>query len=126
VERPRLRLSATVLHAADPNVLGAFYARLLDWPVVEDSPGWVRVRPPDGGPGLSFHDEPAYVPPVWPSAPGQQQLMLHLDVRADDLEAAVAWAVEAGATVAGHQPQRHVRVLLDPAGHPFCLFAGSG
>jgi hypothetical protein len=26
--------------------------------------------------------------------------------------------------VAGHQPQPDVRVLLDPAGHPFCLYRG--
>ena len=27
-----------------------------------------------------------------------------------------------GATVAEFQPQDNVRVLLDPAGHPFCLY----
>jgi hypothetical protein len=26
-----------------------------------------------------------------------------------------------GARVAAFQPKRNVRVLLDPAGHPFCL-----
>jgi hypothetical protein len=26
--------------------------------------------------------------------------------------------------VASHQPQKHVRVMLDPAGHPFCLWQG--
>jgi hypothetical protein len=48
--------------------------------------------------------------------------MLHLDFWVDDLDAAVAYAVAAGATVAGYQPQEAVRVLFDPAGHPFCLF----
>ena len=33
----------------------------------------------------------------------------------------MAEAVELGATIADHQPQQNVRVLLDPAGHPFCL-----
>jgi hypothetical protein len=51
-------------------------------------------------------------------------MMIHLDIEADDLDDAVAWAIEAGATLAEHQPQEGVRVLLDPAGHPFCLFAG--
>jgi Glyoxalase-like domain len=37
----------------------------------------------------------------------------------------VAWAVEAGATLASYQPQEHVRALLDPAGHPLCLFQGA-
>jgi hypothetical protein len=31
------------------------------------------------------------------------------------------FAADLGATVAEHQPQRNVRVLFDPAGHPFCL-----
>jgi len=49
-------------------------------------------------------------------------MMMHLDIAVDDIEAGVAWALQAGATLAGYQPQEHVRVLLDPAGHPFCLF----
>ena len=63
-----------------------------------------------------------HVPPVWPAGPGDPRMQLHLDVEVDDLDAAVALAVEAGATVAGFQPQAGVRVCLDPAGHPFCLF----
>jgi glyoxalase superfamily protein len=31
------------------------------------------------------------------------------------------WATALGATLAVAQPQDNVRVLLDPAGHPFCL-----
>lgn len=41
-----------------------------------------------------------------------------------DLQAAVAHALELGATIADYQPQQTVRVLLDPAGHPFCLYLG--
>jgi hypothetical protein len=33
----------------------------------------------------------------------------------------VSDAVALGAQVASFQPQDKVRVLLDPAGHPFCL-----
>ena len=51
-------------------------------------------------------------------------MMLHLDFATDDVDAAVEWAIEAGATVAEYQPQPHVKVMLDPAGHPFCLFRG--
>jgi len=31
-------------------------------------------------------------------------------------------SVGLGATLAEFQPQEDVRVLLDPAGHPFCLY----
>jgi Glyoxalase-like domain len=48
--------------------------------------------------------------------------MLHLDILVDDLGTAGAHALAAGATLADFQPQDDVRVYLDPAGHPFCLF----
>ena len=60
--------------------------------------------------------------PVWPSVEGEQLQMMHLDVGVADLEAGVRWAVDQGAAVADHQPQADVRVMLDPDGHPFCLF----
>ncbi len=49
-------------------------------------------------------------------------MQVHLDVEVDDLDAGVAYAVEAGATLAEFQPQDDVRVLIDPVGHPFCLW----
>ncbi|MEX0927348.1 MAG: VOC family protein [Dehalococcoidia bacterium] len=121
---PRMRISATVLGAPDPQALGAFYARFLGWMVAESDHTWTRVMPPNGGPGLSFQRESYFVPPVWPVKQGAQQMMSHLDIAVEDLEAAVAWAVDAGATLAEHQPQEMVRVMRDPAGHVFCLFTG--
>nr|WP_243422478.1 VOC family protein [Micromonospora globispora] len=59
---------------------------------------------------------------VWPAGPQEPQMMAHLDIKVDDLDAASAHAVVVGATVAAFQPQDDVRVHLDPAGHPFCLF----
>ncbi len=47
--------------------------------------------------------------------------MMHFDFQVGDLDAAVDDAVTLGATVADAQPQENVRVLIDPAGHPFCL-----
>lgn len=115
-------LAAVVLDCADTDELAAFYGGLLGWPVTERDEGWTLMRAPGGGAGLAFQAEPGYVPPVWPEEPGQQQKMLHLDLRVTDLPSAVARAVAAGAREADHQPQDDVRVLLDPAGHPFCLF----
>ena len=119
---PRTTLVATVLDTPDPRALAAFYATLLAWPPPEeDDPEWVTLRPDGGGTGLSFQREPDYVRPTWPTAGGAQQMMSHLDIEVDDLDAAVAHAVAAGATVAEFQPQDDVRVCLDPDGHPFCL-----
>lgn len=53
-------------------------------------------------------------------------MMMHVDVEVGDLDATVTHAVELGATVAEFQPQPHVRVLLDPDGHPSCLHTDAG
>jgi hypothetical protein len=71
---------------------------------------------------IEFQWDEHYVAPVWPTEPGSQQMMMHIDIAVDDLDAGVAWAIAQGATLASHQPQEDVRVMLDPAGHPFCLF----
>jgi catechol 2,3-dioxygenase-like lactoylglutathione lyase family enzyme len=123
---PRLTLSDIVLDAPKARELAAFYRRLLGWEVEqdEDDGDWIKLRSPDGGAGLSFQTEPAYTRPTWPAGPGDQQMMLHLDIAVDDLETSGAHALAAGATLAEFQPQDDVRVYLDPAGHPFCLFLG--
>ncbi len=119
---PPVTVSAVVLGAPDARVLAEFYRRLLGWEVVDDEPDWVKLAPSEGGMGLSFQTEADHVPPVWPAGPGEQQMMMHLDIRVADLDEVGARAVEAGARPADVQPQEGVRVYLDPAGHPFCLF----
>ena len=91
-------LTATVLQSPDPVRLARFWGALTGWTVHEDGPTWL------------------------PPAPGTQGMQLHLDLQVEDLHAATARALELGATEAAFQPQDDVRVLLDPDGHPFCLF----
>ena len=43
-----------------------------------------------------------------------------------DLGAAVYDAIGLRAELHVHQPQDDVRVMLDPAGHPFCLYVDPG
>ena len=117
-----LRLATICIDCADAGAMADFYARLLGWEVTLREPNWVLLRDPTGGTGLSFQAEENYRPPVWPEQPGGQGKMLHLDILVDDLDAAVAHALAAGARLAVHQPRARVRVLLDPADHPFCLF----
>jgi catechol 2,3-dioxygenase-like lactoylglutathione lyase family enzyme len=129
------RVSAAVLGSPRPRALAAFYERLLGWSRVADEParpgappedGWVMLRPLQRGTGLSFQFEPEYVAPTWPAERGHQQMTMHLDIAVDDVDEAVARGLEAGAKLADHQPQAHVRVMLDPDGHPFCLFPDPG
>jgi hypothetical protein len=53
-------------------------------------------------------------------------MMVHLDFEVDDLDVAGAHAIAAGAVLATYQPEDDVRVYIDPAGHPFCLFLAEG
>jgi catechol 2,3-dioxygenase-like lactoylglutathione lyase family enzyme len=121
-QEPSVTLTGVVLDSPDPRALADFYFRLLGGTVEQDEPDWVKLRLPGGGAGLSFQTEGGYVRPAWPAGPGDQQMMIHLDIAVSDLDAAGDRALAAGATLAEFQPQDDVRVYLDPAGHPFCLF----
>ena len=49
---------------------------------------------------------------------------MHLDLAAEDLDAAAGAVLAIGGTEAGTQPDpERWRVMLDPVGHPFCLSA---
>jgi catechol 2,3-dioxygenase-like lactoylglutathione lyase family enzyme len=111
-----------VLDSPTPGALARFYATLLEWEVGSEEDGWVTVRPPEGVAYLGFHLNAHHVRPVWPSTPEQPQQQLHLDFEVEDLAAAVEHALELGAVLADFQPQDGLRVLLDPDGHPFCLY----
>jgi catechol 2,3-dioxygenase-like lactoylglutathione lyase family enzyme len=130
---PRLQLSSVTIGCPNPRELAGFYADLLGAGITANDPprpgepdaaGWAQIRTPNdsGIVTLNFEYERHWAPPVWPSEPGKQHITEHLDIRVEDLESAVAWALECGATLADFQPQEDVRVCLDPAGHPFCLF----
>jgi catechol 2,3-dioxygenase-like lactoylglutathione lyase family enzyme len=113
------------IEAPDPGALARFYADLLGWPIVHEEPG-TAVLAPQGSTYLVFQQATGYQPPVWPPVDGEPRPMMHLDFQVGDLDAAVAEALALGATLATAQPQEHVRVLLDPAGHPFCLCRDEG
>jgi catechol 2,3-dioxygenase-like lactoylglutathione lyase family enzyme len=111
-----------VLGAPNARELAYFYRDLLGWELATDEPDWCTMGVPDAPMNLAFQTEEHHVRPVWPAGPGDPQMQLHLDLQVTDLEGAVADAVAFGATMAEFQPQQDVRVLFDPAGHPFCLY----
>jgi hypothetical protein len=86
---------------------------------VEGDGEWVDLKVP-GGQSLAFQAAPGFTAPQWPSADHSQQF--HLDLTADDLDAA-----EEGVLALGAKPldtgdrSRSWRVYADPAGHAFCL-----
>jgi Glyoxalase-like domain len=111
------RYPGIVLDCPDAAALGTFYGTMLDWKI-ELSDGWADIRA-DYGQCISFQQVDDYAPPKWPAQDVPQQM--HLDVIVDDLDAAEAELLKLGATRHEHQPSDRFRVLLDPAGHPFCL-----
>lgn len=119
----RVQLAGMVLDAVDPQALARFYQGLLGWVIEIDTPAWAKIVPADASrPSLAFQADPAHRRPSWPAGPQDVQMQAHLDLVVDDLDRASARAESLGALPAGHQPQRDVRVYLDPEGHPFCLF----
>ena len=114
------------LDAPDGPALAHFYQQLLGWQLFEESVPWSTLAPSEtAGYNLAFTTEEHYVRPVWPTVEGQPQMQIHLDFEVDDLAEGVAHALSCGAELASYQPQEDVRVMLDPAGHPFCLYVDS-
>jgi predicted enzyme related to lactoylglutathione lyase len=109
------------MEASDPGALAGFYSELLGWPIGHQDPDTAIVAVPGSPTYLVFQRADDFVAPVWPPVDGRQRTMMHFDFQVGDLDAAVEDAVALGARLADHQPQEHVRVMVDPAGHPFCL-----
>ncbi len=72
------------------------------------------------GTGIGFYRLTHYRRPTWPSPEVEKQV--HLELGCDDLTESQAQLVALGATVPEAQPTTNDRrILIDPAGHPFCL-----
>lgn len=109
----------------EPYELAKFYAKLLNWEIPYHNEEYVCIGAPgiEQGvyPGITFQRNTEYIPPVWPEKTEAQQKMAHLDFAVNDLEKAVQYAIQCGATIAEEQFSDGWRVMFDPAGHPFCL-----
>jgi catechol 2,3-dioxygenase-like lactoylglutathione lyase family enzyme len=109
--------AAVNIDCPDPKQLGEFYRDLTGMPLREQDGFYFLGN--DDSIMFFFQAVEDYIAPTWPTQDRGQQL--HLDFRVTDLDAAVAEAERLGATVPEHQPGAFWKVLLDPAGHPFCL-----
>ncbi|HEX3782320.1 MAG TPA: VOC family protein [Pseudonocardiaceae bacterium] len=114
-------LAALVIDCADPEPIAAFYQLACGGEIIhrDADSAWVTV----GAMTVIFRQVAGYRPPTWPAE--DVPVQLHFDFFVDDLTAAQARLCEYGATVAEYQPGRAdgLLVLLDPAGHPFCIAA---
>ncbi|WP_367136827.1 MULTISPECIES: VOC family protein [Streptomyces] len=125
--RPALagRVTSHAIWSDDGRRLAEFYAAALGSEVSEayrDEEGREAAFPVwVGGAMFIFWTAASFKAPEWP----RDELVFHMDITFDDVEAAERRLVELGATKPGHQPGgEHWTVLLDPSGRPFCISAG--
>ncbi|GLB32461.1 glyoxalase/bleomycin resistance/dioxygenase family protein [Lacrimispora amygdalina] len=120
-----IKLKTVILECRDIPQLLSFYTGLLHWPVVFEIDTFVGIHSNQDEMGIAFQYDENYIPPTWPSKPGHQQMMAHLDFAVDDkneLKEAMEKAIKLGAKIADEQYGGEEWVtMLDPAGHPFCF-----
>jgi hypothetical protein len=113
-----LRVGSVSLDCADHRELATFWADLLGGEIalVTEEVAVVKLDHLL----LTTLKLETYVRPTWPAGAVPKQE--HIDVDVDDLEEAERLAISLGAVRAQMQPDPETYVvLLDPAGHPFCL-----
>lgn len=114
-----ISLAMVTIDCDDAHAMAQFWSALLGGEITHDEGDYAMVEA--GGVRLGFGRDDDYTRPAWPDHGAKQ---FHLDLSAQDLDAATARAIELGATLAEPQPEEAAGkwvVLLDPAGHPFCF-----
>ena len=120
MNKPDIRFGAVTIDCGKSQVkpMIDFYTGLLG----------LKLIGPEDGPfpylegenfAITLQPEEGYLPPTWPDLERGQQL--HLDFLVKDLPAAAAYALSLGAVESPVQFSQDWHILLDPAGHPFCL-----
>jgi Glyoxalase-like domain len=115
---PTARLAGVSLDTSDPAGLAEFYRQMLGLDTYLETGDFVALK----GAGILVTTQrvEGHVPADWPTGPVPKQI--HLELAVDDLDGAEMAALALGATRAVEQPAPdRWRVLIDPAGHPFCI-----
>ena len=116
-QTPTATIGMVSIDCDDAKAMADFYSAALGWDVAFQQDGYAMLQ--HGDQRLGFGETPDYQRPVWPDS-GHKEF--HLDLAAEDVDAMVARCVQLGATKPDQQPGGdRWTVLLDPAGHPFCL-----
>ncbi len=114
-ENSSSNLRAVNFDCSDPTALAEFYQGLIGGEI-EPQDGWIDINR-QGDVWLSFQEVDGYQPPTWPSQERGQQI--HIDFHTSDRQEHVHRAGELGAERL--EVNKGFTVMLDPAGHPFCI-----
>jgi catechol 2,3-dioxygenase-like lactoylglutathione lyase family enzyme len=112
-------LAGVTLDCADHKELAAFYRDVLGWDMIwsDDNVAYLKG---EGETRLGFQRVADYHAPRWPGSQAPQQS--HLELSVPNIGEAEATLLKLGATKPDFQPGGETwTVLLDPAGHPFCI-----
>ncbi|MDQ1653671.1 MAG: hypothetical protein QOI35_2871 [Cryptosporangiaceae bacterium] len=110
-----LEWEQVVVDAADPPLIGSWWARALGWVVVNAAEDEYEIRQhPDLLPGILFV-------PTREGKKGKNRL--HFDFRPDDQDTEVERLLDLGAVRAdiGQEGEEPWVVLADPEGNEFCV-----
>jgi hypothetical protein len=107
----------------------ALYRDMFGIQILDKEERWAMLGDPAAGMNINIQAEDWYVPPVWPEDAAVQAKMMHFEIEVDHVDHAVTRATALGARQASNQPADRdlstLRVMLDPSGHPFCLWSRS-
>lgn len=121
-----MKLGSIVIDSSNANELAEFYKNLLGcykkvYDHGEDGEWIVLSNKEESTTRLVFQQNDDYEKPIWPEEKSKQQQMLHLDFYSDNVDESINHALACGAVLADYQSPENWQVLLDPAGHPFCI-----
>ncbi|KAB2381626.1 VOC family protein [Actinomadura montaniterrae] len=117
---PAPSLFAVTLDCPEPVELARFYQAFVGGKLFFSSNKDYVALVIDAGFSLDFQHVANPAPVRWPASSAARRV--HLDFAVDDLDQAEKHLLGIGAVLADFQPGgRKFRVLLDPAGHPFCI-----
>lgn len=111
-------IGAITIDCDDADAMRRFYAEALGGVDIPSFAQSVRV----GGMPLNFRELEDWVRPTWPG--GDMQIHFEILVNVGELETQEARLMSLGAKKSPHQDPNDpgLIVMLDPAGHPFCIF----
>ena len=122
-ESPLVQWFAETIDCDDADAMTNFYATILNGRIMRRTAVSVSIKA--HGLLLNFRAVPDYRRPTWPSS--EVPMQSHFELVVEDPNVAAKEMGRLGARMADHQDPSDpdLLVLLDPAGHPFCLIRSS-
>jgi catechol 2,3-dioxygenase-like lactoylglutathione lyase family enzyme len=115
---PVATFTAVTVDCPDPRTLAEFYREVTGQEIIYSDDDYAYLDSGGAGVSLGFQRVAGQSRPGWPGDAKQ----MHLDFRVADLDEAQRRLEELGAATPDFQPGGDKwRVMVDPAGHPFCI-----